>query len=404
MPMGKIIRLSFTGDVMCYEEQKNVARKNGYFDFNPVFVGVKETLKNVDYLCGNLETPIVCSREKSSAARFFSPPAFLDALKQVGFKFFSLANNHALDAGEKGILSTIKAMEDRQLAYAGVCADERCANEILVRDVNGVKIAFLSYTYGANSEHHKIILDAKKMYMLNLIRKQPLEINYERPPSKSIFYRGIRKILRKIGAWPKDINCGLEPVLDNASACDIANEESNALVDNMKKQIERAKKKSDLVVMCLHIGGQYNSILGTYTKYIFDQLNKTDVDLVIGNHPHCILSYKYSKKFFAYSLGNFSYTPGSPWEIKDVYADYSILLNFWIDSETKKIRNVSCQLLVVKTDDSGYSCTYSAYERLLSEHDSKIRKKLEVEYRKAVERFLGHKVKHIEAEYFVEKN
>ena len=46
-------------------------------------------------------------------------PAVIDSLKDFGFNLFATGNNHAWDLGTEGILSTLEALDQRNLAHAG---------------------------------------------------------------------------------------------------------------------------------------------------------------------------------------------------------------------------------------------------------------------------------------------
>lgn len=400
--MTNCIKLTFSGDIMCSEAQKNAAKKNGTYDFSPVFQNVSKILSDSDYLCGNLETPIAPCCRASTDANFSTPPEFLDSLVEAGFNFVSTANNHALDEGVEGLLSTIDELKKRSLDYTGTFDSAEISNRYLSKKIENLNVAFLSYTYGANSEHHGRFLDSKNNFMLNIFRKQPQKIDYENSPKEMFVLRAARKIARTLGIWPKDINKGRKAVLDNSSKSDICDIESNRLLEQMLFEIEKAKKQHDIVILCLHIGGQYNSRLGSYSKYVFNRLLQSKVDVVIGNHPHCMLPCIYKKnKVLAISLGNFSYTPGSPWELQNVYANYSALLSINIDKLSKRIRSVSYRLLIVAKNELGYSCTYPAYDFICSQSNELVRKKMISDYKHAAKRIAGKSVDEFKPEYFI---
>jgi poly-gamma-glutamate synthesis protein (capsule biosynthesis protein) len=53
---------------------------------------------------------------------FLAPAETLDALETLGFNFLSLANNHAFDLQEVGIENTLREVERRGIAHAGIGA------------------------------------------------------------------------------------------------------------------------------------------------------------------------------------------------------------------------------------------------------------------------------------------
>ena len=114
------------------------------------------------------------------------------------------------------------------------------------------------------------------------------------------------------------------------------------------KRIKKIKKEHDIVIDCLHIGGQYNETPNSYTKKIVKKSLKTGVDVISCNHEHVIHPIKcYGKQIVSYSLGNFLGTNGVLEEPFDKKSDVSIGLNLYIDKYSKAI-----------------SCSYSLYKTL----------------------------------------
>lgn len=84
-------------------------------------------------------------------------------LADSSFDFLNLANNHAQDYGESGIISTKIALDTWNISYSG----ER--NTITVKEINGTKIAFVGFSpnKGSNlilyqNEIRNVIYKAKK--------------------------------------------------------------------------------------------------------------------------------------------------------------------------------------------------------------------------------------------------
>jgi len=78
---------------------------------------------------------------------------------------FSTANYHSLDKGYTGLVSTLDRLDELQIAHTGTARSIEEQNTVLVKDVNGIKIAFLSYTYGTNG----IPVPSGREYCINLI-------------------------------------------------------------------------------------------------------------------------------------------------------------------------------------------------------------------------------------------
>ena len=97
--------------------------------------------------------------------------AYVDALKKAGFNLLCLTNNHIMDRGEQGILNTLENCRELGVDTVGAFKTANERNKIYVKNIGGIKVAFLNYTYGTNAFAHHRYLEHK--YMVNL--SQPEE-------------------------------------------------------------------------------------------------------------------------------------------------------------------------------------------------------------------------------------
>jgi poly-gamma-glutamate synthesis protein (capsule biosynthesis protein) len=103
--------LALVGDVML---GRGVAADLGG-DWATAFASVVPFLRDADLAFGNLESPLTTAPQMAAGYDLRAPPEAVIALGEAGFDVVSLANNHARDAGEVGLLETEAA-----LAAAGV--------------------------------------------------------------------------------------------------------------------------------------------------------------------------------------------------------------------------------------------------------------------------------------------
>ncbi|MCS0462783.1 MULTISPECIES: CapA family protein [Rhizobium] len=94
---------------------------------SPGFGEVAELLQGIDVTFGNLETNIFDSRyftgspeAEYGGAYHVSLPVVGPALKAMGFKLVSYANNHTFDWGVEGMRATSRALDQNEIIYAGV--------------------------------------------------------------------------------------------------------------------------------------------------------------------------------------------------------------------------------------------------------------------------------------------
>lgn len=249
------INMAFTGDIMCHNTIYNDAHSSsGNYDFSHIFEDVKSYLQTPDITIGNLETTLAgSSKGYSSYPTFNTPESLAYNLKDVGFDVVSTANNHCYDSGYSGIESTINYLDDADISHTGTYKSEEEQNKILIKNVNGINIAFLSFTYGTNG----IPVPSNKSYSVNLIDKELI-----------------------------------------------------------LKQLSLAEEQNpDLICISMHWGNEYQTSSNSNQEELADFLFKNGADIIIGNHPHVLQNMEKREitlddgstkdGFVIYSLGNF---------------------------------------------------------------------------------------------------
>ena len=250
------LTLATTGDIMCHNtnflDAYNSSTKS--YDFSYYFTDIKQYIEEADITVGNLETTLSGAKRGYSGYPTFNTPEILAKnLKDTGFDVVSTANNHCIDKGYTGIESTIDFLDAAGLAHTGTFKSKKDQETILVKDVKGVKIAFLSFTYGTNG----IPIPKDKTYAVNLIDKKLI-----------------------------------------------------------KSQIELAKKEEpDLICVSMHWGIEYQTKANKEQESLADYLFENGVDVILGNHSHVPQQMEKRKVklddgttkdgFVIYSLGNF---------------------------------------------------------------------------------------------------
>ena len=166
LPDDITIQLTVIGDIMCHNTQYNDAYENGLYNFNYVFDDIRDELSQADYTVGNLETTFAGSgKGYSSYPEFNTPESLALAIKDAGIDLVSTANNHSLDTRYYGIESTIDYLDQVGLAHTGTYKSKEAQDTTTIVDIKGLKVAFLSFTYGTNG----IPVPDGKEYCINLI-------------------------------------------------------------------------------------------------------------------------------------------------------------------------------------------------------------------------------------------
>ena len=125
---------------------------NAKYDFNYIYENVSDEIKNADIAYINQETLIGgTSGVISGYPCFNSPKPLADKVIDLGFDIVNVAHNHMLDSGDTRYLENCnKVFEEKGVDVIGFYPDEASTENITVIERDGIKIAFLSYTYGTN--------------------------------------------------------------------------------------------------------------------------------------------------------------------------------------------------------------------------------------------------------------
>ena len=394
-----MIKISFTGDLMALIPENKAAFRHNKFDYKPVFSSIEHILRTSNYVVGNLETPIASEKLRwtEDPTIFNTPKEFAAAAIEAGFDCFSLSNNHCLDRGIEGLIQTLQNLRSLEVDTVGTYDDVSTSKIPLIKTFGKKKYAFLSFTYGTNSAWRNNKLNKDNLHHVDLIREQE-EFNGIKVNRR---IQAIKQLIKKV--LPQQIQEKISPIV--IQDC-VRNEkdliEDNYYYNHLKEKIDIAKREADFTIMLLHAGGQYNNEVGEYTRNVCRSLIKLGCDMIIVNHPHCILPFEYiDGKLVLYALGNFCFTPKYGYYYKNVYADYSLIFNLYLSDDGIQEKK-SIQICKVVNENSGHSVVYPLNE-LIKQNKGKIKQRLEKDNQSVLKRFFGEdfiNTTDIKSEYF----
>ena len=237
------IELLFTGDVMQHQPQIKAARTADGYDYSPSFEAVRPLLQQADVAVVNLETTLSARPPYTGYPLFRAPMALAQTLADCGVDVACLANNHALDAGARGVRQTVALLDSCAIRHTGLFADstDYRANRIVRFEKNGIRVALLNYTYGTNG--------------------MPL-------PRGMLMHR-----------------------IDTV---------------RMAIDLQEAAAESDCVVAVMHWGVEYERKPNREQRRLAEFLHRNGAKIIIGHHPHTIQPCEAdSSRVCFYSLGNF---------------------------------------------------------------------------------------------------
>ena len=230
---------------------RTALKEDGSYDFHENFDYVKPWFKKADLVIGDFEGTISKDHYLAGYPLFNAPGEVMDAIKDAGYQVLDLAHNHILDSQLDGVISTADAIEKAGITPIGVYTHEaRDKAPLVIKEVNGIKVAFLAYSYGFN---------------------------------------GIEEYISK-----EDYNNYLSDLNE----------------DKMKAEIERAEKEADITVVMPQMGIEYQLEPTEEQKILYHKMIDWGADLIFGGHPHVVepaetVEKDGDKKLIIYSMGNF---------------------------------------------------------------------------------------------------
>jgi poly-gamma-glutamate capsule biosynthesis protein CapA/YwtB (metallophosphatase superfamily) len=106
-----------------------------------------------DVVVGNLEGTLSsggsskCGAKSTNCYAFHTPPSYARWLADAGFTVMNLANNHAMDYGQRGLDQTIRALENAGLRYTGR------PDQVTLQKIGRIRVAtvgFAPYPWAAS--------------------------------------------------------------------------------------------------------------------------------------------------------------------------------------------------------------------------------------------------------------
>ena len=158
------------GEIAMQQNLLRSAVSGNTFDFSDMFSYISDVMGDADYTVGDVEGTLGGTTEYSGSDRMATPPSLITALKDCGVDMLTLANDHALDGGWAELQATIANCQSEGMDYVGAAASAEERSTPVIRDINGINVAFLAYTESLNGNDAKAD-PAALQYGVNLISK-----------------------------------------------------------------------------------------------------------------------------------------------------------------------------------------------------------------------------------------
>ena len=258
------IDLIAVGDNLYHTRLTNSGlQSDGTYNYDAIYENITDYLSDIEIKVINQEVVITSDSSKWSGFPVFAAPIECgEAVVKAGFNVITHATNHSWDKGMDVALEDIAFWNSQEgVLLTGMYASQEDRDTIVIGEYNGVKVAFLNYTYNLNG--FSLPSDAK--YMVNLLD-----------------------------------------------------------MDLVISDIEKAREQADIVIVFPHWGEEYKTTPNAGQRQMAQQMADAGADLIIGCHPHVVQPLEIITSADGrevpcyYSLGNF--VSNMPWADKCVEA------------------------------------------------------------------------------------
>ena len=257
----------FTGDIGF---DRYMDRK--WEDENLLSKDVLDFFHSAEHTCANVEGALIDAVDDGSRGVFFHSmnPAATCVLQKMGADIWSIGNNHTMDAGAEGVMSTRKIAGELGCKAFGAGMNEVEASEpVYLEEAGGIGMFGVSY-------------------MAECIPATATEPGIFR--------------------WDD--------------------------MDYIAKRIAEVKAKCRWCVVVSHGGEEFTSLPSPYTRDRYLKYLELGADVVVGHHPHVPENYELfdNGKAIFYSLGNFIFD--TDYQRVHLYTDLGVLLKLTFTEES----------------------------------------------------------------------
>ena len=176
----KQVRLVAVGDNLIHDTIIKAGETDHGYDFRPMYEYIRPLLQGAQIKMINQESPMGGeSFGHKGYPNFNTPQQMGKDLLDVGFNVITHANNHAMDCGDKAVQGTVKFWQEEiaagaDIVVSGIYDSQEDRDMVRIMEVEGIKFAFVSYTYGTNG------IPVKVPYRVSLIDKELIRADVEK--------------------------------------------------------------------------------------------------------------------------------------------------------------------------------------------------------------------------------
>ena len=336
--MKKTVRITFIGDIMCELPLQRAYDRYGAEVFSRVFSRTKTLFDRSDFTVGNLETvfggPSVPYTKE--LYRFNTPDAFAGALAAGGVDMVTTAANHCLDCGVGGLVRTLEVLDRCGLSHTGTYRDA-AERKICVKEISGRRVAFLNYTYGTNVRETGVLLREDELFRVGLLKPQTYRLQTYEGRRAGKLRRSVSAALATVTT--DETRVRLKRALGmpyNSVRVDHLDEDEldGRYLETIRSELTAARASADMVIACLHCGGQFNREPGELSRFFARFFAENGADAVVCHHAHAVQrAERINGVPVAYCLGSYCISPSSVYLLRENLPEYSVALHLAVGDE-----------------------------------------------------------------------
>ena len=244
---------------------------------------VLDFFRRADHTCANVEGALIDAADDGSRGVFFHSmnPEATRVLQKIGADIWSIGNNHTMDAGREGVLSTKRIASELGCRTFGAGMNEVEASEpVYLEEAGGIGMFGVSY-------------------MAECIPATATDPGIFR--------------------WDD--------------------------MGYIAKRIREVKSRCRWCIVVAHGGEEFTSLPSPYTRDRYLKFLELGADVVVGHHPHVPENYELFEngKAVFYSLGNFIFD--TDYQRVHLYTDLGVLLKLTFTEEAMDFEAMGIQIL-----------------------------------------------------------
>ena len=225
---------------------------DGNYDFANALSYIAEYIQSADYAVGNLETNLAGSDYKFwynnqwhvgyyGYPVFNCPDGIVSSVQAAGFDMLLTANNHSYDTRDVGFYRTQQILQALEMDYLGTSTSTE-QPRWQIRQINGIQIGMLCYTYETDDNPDKVALNGIPMSST-----------------------------------------------DAALVCTFSYGQLDLFYEEMEQNIsEMTQAGAEAIVLYIHWGDEYQLKQNSTQSTIAQKMCDLGVDVIVGGHPHVV--------------------------------------------------------------------------------------------------------------------